>query len=333
MKVLIVSHEEVRQHLSMADCMTAMENALKLLGSGDALNPLRNVVWLPDRSGLMAMMPAGLSEPAVMGLKAISVFPGNSVTAYDSHQGAIMLFETRNGRLLALIDATEVTAIRTAAVSGVATRLLAREDAGDLAILGAGTQARKHLEAMLEARAVRRVRVWSRNRESAEAFAKSASARYRLTVETMASGREAVSGADIICTTTSSAEPILEGDWVAPGAHINAVGACTPSARELDSAAVVKSKLYVDRRESTINEAGDFMIPQKEGLLSAGHILGEIGELLLGKAKGRSSAEDITLFKSLGLAVEDVAAAHLIYSKASASGTGTRVELNAGRNE
>ena len=332
MKVLIVNHEEVRHYLSMADCMTAMENVLKLLESNDALNPLRNIAWLPDKSGLMAMMPASLSKPAVMGLKAISVFPGNSATEYDSHQGAIMLFETLNGRLLALIDATEVTAIRTAAVSGVATRLLAREDAGDLAILGAGTQARKHLEAMLEARKIQRVRIWSRNHDSAEAFAKSASVNYRIAVETMASGREAVSGADIICTTTSSTEPILEGDWVAPGAHINAVGACIPTARELDSASVVKSKLYVDRRESTINEAGDFIIPQKEGLISTSHILGEIGELLLNKAKGRSSSSEVTLFKSLGLAVEDLAAAHLIYIKASASEAGTWVELNAGRN-
>lgn len=333
MKVLIVSHEEVRQHLPMSDCMKTMEEALLLLNSGDAMNPLRNVIWLPDKTGLMVLMPASMSEPAVMGLKAISVFPGNSVTEYDSHQGVVMLFEAKNGRLLAVIDATEVTAIRTAAVSGVATQLLARKDAGDLAILGAGTQARKHLEAMLVARDIKRVRVWNRREETAAKFADHSAGRHGLKLEIMASAREAVAGADIICTTTSSPEPVLNSDWIAPGAHINAVGSSTPAARELDSKAVVKSRLYADRRESILNEAGDFIIPQNEGLIDAGHILGEIGELLSGEAEGRTSSDQITLFKSLGLAVEDLAAARLLYSKLSESDDGTWVELNAKRDE
>jgi len=333
MKVLVVNHEEVKRYLPMSDCMEAMENALTLLNSGHAMNPLRNVLWLPDKAGLMAMMPASLSKPAVMGLKAISVFPGNSKTGFDSHQGVVMLFETRNGRLLAVIDATEVTAIRTAAVSGVATRLLAREDASELAILGAGTQARKHLEAMLEARHIKRVRVWNRSLENAERFAENTAGRYHLEVKAVASAREAAAAADIICTTTSAVEPVLAGGWIAPGTHINAVGACIPTARELDSEAVVNSKLYVDRRESTLAEAGDFIIPQKKGRLDAGHIIGEIGELLSGQITGRTGPDDITLFKSLGLAVEDVAAAQLLYSKLSETNGGIRVELNAKRGE
>ena len=333
MKVLIVNHEEVRQHLPMSDCMTAMESALTLLDSDEAFNPLRNVIWLPDKSGLMVLMPSALSDPAVMGLKAISVFPGNSATEYDSHQGVVMLFEAKNGRLLALIDATEVTAIRTAAVSGVATRLLAREDAGDLAILGAGTQARKHIEAMQAARSIRRVRVWSRNYDKTVEFAESVSKSHGLQIEARASARDAVIGADLICTTTAAVEPVLEADWVAPGAHINAVGACTPAARELDSATVIKSRLYVDSRESAINEAGDFVIPKQKGLIDESHILGEIGELLNSKKNGRSTAEDITLFKSLGLAVEDLAAANLLYHKLESAEGATWVELNAKRNE
>jgi ornithine cyclodeaminase len=242
-----------------------------------------------------------------------------------------MLFDTTNGRLLALIDATEVTAIRTAAVSGVATRLLARDDAGDLAILGAGTQARKHLEAMLEARNVARVRVWNRSAKRAAEFAARESERHRVRIETATSAQEAVDGADLICTTTSSTEPILEGKWISPGAHINAVGACIPTARELDSEAVAMARLFVDRRESTVSEAGDFIIPKTEGRIDHNHIRGEIGELLLGRVPGRTSPAEITVFKSLGLAAEDVAAAHLIYLKTTEAGTGTWVEMNAKR--
>lgn len=333
MKVLIVNHKEVRRHLTMIDCMTAMESALMLLDREEAFNPLRNVIWLPDKTGLTVLMPSSLSEPPIMGVKAISVFPGNSATEYDSHQGVVMLFEAQNGRLLALIDATEVTAIRTAAVSGVATRLLAKKDAGDLAVLGAGTQARKHIEAMQAARKIRRVRVWSRNYEKTVAFATSTSKHHGLPVEALASAREAVVGADLICTTTAAVEPVLEADWVAPGAHINAVGACTPGVRELDSATVVKSRLVVDSRESAVNEAGDFVIPKQEGLIDESHILGEVGELLNDKKSGRSSPEDITLFKSLGLAVEDLAAANLLYQKLESAEGATRVELNAKRNE
>lgn len=331
MKVLIVNHGQVRQWLTMRACMGAMERILRQLAENRALNPLRQVVWLPEKTGLMAMMPACVSDSGVMGVKAISVFPGNSVTEYDSHQGVVMLFDSANGRLLALVDATEVTAVRTAAVSGVATRLLAREDAGDLAILGAGTQACKHLEAMLEARNIRRVRVWNRSPNRAAEFAARESDRRQIAIEAAESAQEAVDGADLVCTTTAATEPVLAGEWVAPGTHVNAVGACIPTARELDSEAVARARLFVDRRESTVNEAGDFIIPKKEGRIDDGHIRGEIGELLLGKVSGRTGADEITLFKSLGLAVEDVAAAHLIYRKALETDAGTWVELNAKR--
>ena len=333
MKVLIVNHEEVRRHLLMSDCMKTMEEAFLLLNSGDAENPLRNVIWLPDKTGLMVLMPASLSEPAVMGLKAISVFPGNSISEYDSHQGVVMLFEAKNGRLLALIDATEITAIRTAAVSGVATQLLAREDAGDLAILGAGTQARKHLEAMLVARDIKRVRVWNRREETSAKLADQTARQHGLKVQVVATAQEAVHGANIICTTTSAVEPVLKGHWISPGAHINAVGACTPAARELDTSAVAKSKMYVDRRESALNEAGDFIIPHNQGLIDEGHIIGEIGELLSGETEGRTNSDEITLFKSLGLAIQDLASAQLLYNKLSETRGGKWLELNAKRDE
>ena len=333
MKVLMVNHREVQQWLSMSDCVEAMADVFKMLNRGDAVNPLRNLMWLPDKSGLIGMMPAYLADAQVMGLKAISVFPGNHATEYGSHQGTVMLFETQNGRLLAMMDAGKITAIRTAAVSGVATRLLAIPDAENLAILGSGEQAAAHLDAMRVVRNIKRVRVWSRNFDHAKKFVDRESARLTLSIEAIESAECTVEGAHIICTATSSTDPVLLGGWIAPGTHINAVGSSVPFARELDTAAVVKSKLFVDRRESTLNEAGDFLVPKKEGAINDAHILAEIGDILLAKIKGRTSKEDITLFKSLGLAVTDVAAAHYIYQKLSQQGGGRWVEFNATKSE
>jgi alanine dehydrogenase len=326
-----VNQADVPALLPMGECVDVMAKALAGLARGEVLMPLRSVMWLPERVGALGTMPAYAGDRNVMGLKVISVFPGNHGTEFDSHQGAIMLFETKNGRPLAIVDATSVTAIRTAAVSGVATRLLAREGAGDLAILGSGTQARVHLEAMRLVRPIRRVRVWSRNRDHAALFAAREGQRHGLTVETSATAQDAVADADVICTTTSSAEPVLKGEWIAPGAHINAVGSSVPFARELDTTAVVRSRLFVDRRESTVNEAGDFLFPKKEGVIGDDHIQGEIGEVLIGRVPGRRSADEITLFKSLGLAIEDVASAHHVYTKALESGRGTRIALGGGR--
>jgi len=333
MKVLLVNHREVQQWLSMSECVDAMAAVFKMLNRGNAVNPLRNLMWLPDKSGLIGMMPAYLADGRVMGLKAISVFPGNHATEYDSHQGTVMLFETQNGRLLAMVDAGKVTAIRTAAVSGVATRLLAATDAENLAILGSGVQATAHLEAMRVVRDIKRVRVWSRNFDHARSFAERESVGYSLDIQAFESAQRAVDGADIICTVTSSTDPVLQGDWITPGTHINAVGSSVPFARELDTAAVVKSKLFVDRRESTLNEAGDFLFPKKEGAVNDDHVLGELGDILLENIKGRASREDITLFKSLGLAVEDVAAAHHIYQKLSQQGDGRWIEFNSTKTE
>jgi alanine dehydrogenase len=328
---LIITQAQVNQLLSMAECIQVMEQAFRTLAGGETLQPLRQVTWLPDKSGLLALMPAYLGGIQAMGLKAISVFPGNHATSFDSHQGVVLLFETRNGQLLAILDATAITAIRTAAVSALATRLLARPDAAELAILGSGTQARTHLEAMRLVRPIRRVRVWSRNPEHAARFARQAAQRHGLPVEAVPSAQAAVDGADVICTTTSSTEPVLFGEWLAPGCHLNAVGSSTPNARELDTPAVARARLYVDRRESALNEAGELLIAMKDGAVGADHIQGELGDLLVGKAPGRQSDEEITLFKSLGLAVEDLAAAHFIYQKALQQNVGTRLALGGVR--
>jgi ornithine cyclodeaminase/alanine dehydrogenase-like protein (mu-crystallin family) len=332
-KVLLVTQEEVPRLLPMAECLEAMAQALATLARGEAVLPLRSILWLPERVGGLGLMPAALLPDRVVGLKAITFFPGNEGSELDTHQGAVLLFEAERGRLLAVIDATSITAIRTAAVSGVATRALAREDAGDLAILGSGVQARTHLEAMRIVRRIRRVRVASKDPGRAEAFARRESGKHEIEIEPFASAKEAVEGADLICTTTSSREPVLKGEWISPGAHINAVGSSVPFARELDTAAVVRSRLYVDRRESTLNEAGDFLIPKNEGAIGDGHIAGEVGEVLIGKAGGRRSSDEVTLFKSLGLAVEDVASARHIYEKARASGTGCFLDFGGSRHE
>jgi len=331
MKTLVISQLEVPKLLPMKACADLMAETLRTLSRGDAVLPLRSAVWLPDRSGLLGVMPAYLGAPRSMGLKAVSVMPGNHGTEFDSHQGVVLLFEIEHGSLLAVVDGSSITAIRTAAVSAAATAALARENAHDLTILGSGVQATTHLEAMHAVRRLRRVRVWSRDPAHARAFAERESKRSACPIEAAASPRAAVEGADLICTTTASREPVLHGEWIAEGAHVNAVGSSFATGRELDTRAVVRSRLYVDRRESTLHEAGDFLIPRAEGAIGEDHIVGEIGEVLLGRVPGRRSADEITLFKSLGLAVEDLAAAHHVYTRALETGAGTAIELGGRR--
>jgi ornithine cyclodeaminase/alanine dehydrogenase-like protein (mu-crystallin family) len=330
MEVLVVNQREVPELLPMEECIDVMADALLALARGDAVMPLRGMAGMSDRSGLLAWMPSLLPGSDVMGIKVISVFP-NEGTELESHQGAVLLFEAKRGQLLAVVDASEVTAIRTAAVSGLATRLLARPEADDLAILGSGTQARTHLEAMTIVRNVRRVRVWSRDGEHAKAFADSESRRRAISVEVSATPEDAVQGASIICTTTSATEPVLQGRWISSGAHVNAVGFAGPTGRELDAEAVARARLFADRRESIQNEAGDFLLAKNEGAVGDDHVLGEIGEVLLGTVAGRTSADEVTVFESLGLAIEDLAAVNHIYRQAQETGKGTRVELGGER--
>lgn len=325
MNVLVLSYDDVVRLLTMEACIEVMADALRTTGKGGAVLPLRSVVWMPDRTGMIGLMPGFLDAPTSLGLKVVSIFPGNHGTGFDSHQGVVMLFDTRHGSPQAIIDASSITAIRTAAVSGVATRALARDTAGDLAILGSGVQAATHLAAMRCVRKIRRVRVWSRSHANAQRFAD----RCSMPVEVMATARAAVDGADIICTTTASRDPVLEGAWIAPGAHINAVGACFAATRELDTPAVARARLVVDRKESALHESGDYLLAKKDGAIGEDHILGELGDLLLGRFTARRSPDDVTLFKSLGIAIEDLAAAHYVYAQAVARGGGVSVPLGA----
>ncbi|MEP7028151.1 MAG: ornithine cyclodeaminase family protein [Candidatus Eisenbacteria bacterium] len=323
MKVLFVNEKGVYDLLPMATCVPLMREALATFARGDAVLPLRSLVRLPDGSGLLGLMPGYLGAPRSFGIKVVSVMPGNHGTPYDSHQGVVMLFGLTHGEPLAILDATAITAIRTAAASAAATDLLARADAGDLALIGSGAQARTHLAAMRAVRTLRRVRVWSRSRANAERFAREESAGAGIAIEVVETGEEAVRGADLVCTTTGAKEPVLRGAWLMEGAHVNAVGACFAAYRELDTEAVARSRFYTDCRESCVNEAGDFLIPRAEGAIGDAHLLGELGEVFLGRVEGRQSPADITAYESLGIALEDLAAAHAILRRAQESGAGT----------
>jgi ornithine cyclodeaminase/alanine dehydrogenase-like protein (mu-crystallin family) len=342
--LLFLGRDEVVDLLPIPEAIEAMAAAFAALAAGRAVQPLRSALWLPDRRGLLGTMPAHLEitgagdggAPAYLsGAKVVSVFPGNHAAGLDSHQGLVLLFESEHGRPLAVADAATITALRTAAVSALATRLLARPGLGEteLALLGSGVQAETHLEAIRAVRPLARARVWSRSPERARRFAVRLSERHGLPVEAMPTAEAAVAGAGIVCTVTAAREPVLRGDWLAPGTHVNAVGSCAPTARELDARAIARARLFVDSRESALAEAGDLLLAIAEGAVAADHIAGELGDLVAGRVAGRTAGQtgdgEITLFESLGLGIEDVAATHHVYRKALAAGRGRRLDLSA----
>ena len=326
MEIRILRGEEIKQLLTMDACIDLMRTTMIAVSEGRAGIPPRTVMKVSG-DGMLGNMPGYLAEPDCFGVKLLSLFPGNAAAGYSSHLGLVLLFEPKHGLPVAMMDAAEITAIRTAAVSGLATRLLAREDAGDLAILGAGEQAHSHLSAMLAVRPIRRVRVWSRTLDSAKAFAKVAGDHHGLEIEPLEGVRETVEGADLICTVTMAKTPILMGDWVAPGAHLNVAGASRPNAVEIDTAMVTRSRYFCDFRQSVFDEAAEYLNAIKSGAITPEHILGEIGEVANGSRPGRAGAEDITLFRSLGVAPEDLATAHYLLEQARAKGVGQTVEF------
>jgi ornithine cyclodeaminase len=328
MKILILNQAEVEQLLPMKECIEVMQDALSALARDQMYLPLRMIVRPPEAKGLLALMPAYMSgDRSAFGIKIIGVFNGNPAIGKDSHQGAVLLISGESGEPLALMNASAITAIRTAAVSGVATRLLACEDASDLAIIGSGIQARSHLAAMTCVRSIKRVRIASRSFDHAQRFVSEMRPLYPFPIEAVKSVEEAVAHADLIVTVTSSNDPILKRDWLSAGAHINAVGSSLPQAREVDTATMAASSLFVDRRESTSNESGDYLFAMHDGAIGPDHIRAEIGEILIGSKSGRRSIDEITLFKSLGLAIEDLAAAEFTYRQAQASNIGTWVDF------
>lgn len=303
---------QVLRRLSMAGCIGLMRTVLQDDAEGKSRQYLRTVTPLPGNN-LLGFMPAYLGTGDYFGAKVITVFPGNHQAGLPSHQGSVLLFDAEHGALRLMADGDAITQIRTGAVSAVATDLLARLDAKRLALLGAGAQGRSHLEAMALVRRLTEVTVWDVRPENARRFAAEMAEKAGCPIRACSCAEEAVRDADIICTLTPSPTPVLESSWVKPGAHINAVGACSATARELSSDLVARCLLYGDSIESVEKESGDYLIPLSEGVIQKGHLRGTIGQLLCGEITGRTSAQDVTLFDALGLAIEDVACAKYLY--------------------
>jgi ornithine cyclodeaminase/alanine dehydrogenase-like protein (mu-crystallin family) len=328
MQLLVLSASDVRSVLSYSECAAAMRGALTALAVGRAQQPLRTVIRPEGAAGLMALMPSYLAgedggPPATYGLKAICITPTNPAAGLDTHQGVVLLSSGATGEPVAVLNASALTEIRTAAVSVVATDLLARPDADQLAVIGTGVQARAHIRALDGARQLSQIRVAGRDPARTERFAASLVGQTTAPIKACSSARDAVAGAGIIVTATSAAQPVLHRDWIEAGTHINAVGACLPHQRELDTATVAAAVLFADRRDSLLAESGDYRLAAAEGAVSENQVRAELGELLLGTVTGRASADEITIFESLGLAIEDLAAASLLYALAVKAGAGT----------
>jgi ornithine cyclodeaminase/alanine dehydrogenase-like protein (mu-crystallin family) len=327
MGVLILSHADVHAALAPAECERAMADVLAARARGQAYMPLRSVMMPPGASGFMGLMPAYAAaaggEPGSFGLKAICLIASNPQRGLDTHQGTVTLFDGETGMPTAILNASAITEIRTAAVTAVATRKLAREDSRVLAILGAGVQGGAHLRALDGVREWEQVRLYAPTAEHARALDTGAA-----TFTVTASAQQAVDGADVVVTATSSRLPVLEHEWLAAGAHVNAVGASSPNALELEVQTVAAAALFCDSRESLRNEAGEFMLALEQGAIAdEGHVRAELGEVLAGMHPGRGGPTELTLFRSLGIGVEDLAAAQLTVATARRLGLGTEVEL------
>ena len=336
MPLLVLSDADTRKLLGFPDCVDAMRIALAGLAAGRAGQPLRSIARLAAAPGLMGLMPAYLAAGAdesasadegAYGLKAVMVTPGNPGRGLDTHQGVVLLSDGQTGEPRALLNGSAITEIRTAAVSVLATDVLARPGAADLAVIGTGVQARAHVLAFSQTRSLRRIRVAGRTQARAADLAADLRPQVSADITGCGSVQEAVAGADIIVTATNAAQPVLRRDWIQPGAHISAVGACLPAARELDGATVAAAALFADSRESLLAESGDFLLAQAEGLVGPEHLRAELGQVLTGAAAGRLGDDEITLFESLGLGVEDLAAAQFVCRQAVSAGTGQWVSF------
>ena len=324
---LLLTEEDVRSVLTMPDLIAAMRPALIGYSTGGAQQPLRTVLELGEGRSFFGTMPASLSDPPAVGTKLVTVFAANHARGLPSHLATIVLLDPETGALTALLDGRYITEARTAAVSALSVDVLARRDAGVLAILGSGVQGRSHLEALKCIRTLREVRVWSPKEAHRAAFAREMAPSAGVPIVPAETPADAVRGADLIVTATASTTALIDAGDVSPGAHICAIGACRPTHRELGAALVAGARLFVDSRTGALAEAGDVVLPLKEGIVGVDHIAGELGELLAGRVDGRQTDTQVTLFKSLGMAVEDVAAAHLAWTRARAAGRGQEVRV------
>lgn len=326
MELQIIGRNLVRELLPMDICIGLMEEAMLQTASGTSCQPPRWIIALPSGAGRgFGLMPGAIRSPDVFGAKLTAVYPGNGAKGLQSHQGVIVLFDAEIGAPVAIVHGGEVTAIRTAAASGLATKLLSTENAGDLAILGYGEQAREHLIAMNAVRKLRRVRIWGRNSQRAADFARENANLCPVSIEVCSSVAETVLNADLICTVTAADKPVLENVHVADGAHINVVGSSIAAAAEIDNYLVQRSRFFVDYRPSALQQAGEFLAAKAAGMVTEDHILAEIGEILHGKHVGRQSATEVTIYKSLGIPAEDLICANYLFQAARERNLGASV--------
>lgn len=322
----VIDAEQVRRLLPLVECIDLMAHAMRAASNGQIAVSKRLVVPLVDDSAQFMLMPGSTLEPRVYGAKLINVHPGNAAHGRPLHQGFVALFDHDTGAVLAIVEGAEITALRTAAASGLATRVLASGDAKTHGVFGAGPQAASHIQAIAAVRSVERVVIWARKRASAEQLA--SDLKGTLDCDIVASADPEVAGrCDIVTTVTTSREPVVRGAWIRPGTHLNVVGAHTPTTREVDDATVAKSAIYVDLMQSALSEAGDLLIPMKSGMFHPSSIMGEIGQVLSGEVLGRTDAAQITLYKSLGIVAQDLIAAAHVYQRAVAQDLGTVVRL------
>jgi alanine dehydrogenase len=324
--MLILSEQDVRSLLTMDDLIDTMHDALVEFSTGRVRQPLRTVLEVGAHA-FVGVMPAFIPKNGALATKLVTVFSSNLEIGLPSHLATIVLLDSTTGELLSVMDGRYITEARTAAVSAVSTRLLGRGNAETLAILGSGVQARSHLRAISRVRPLREVRVWSPNGRNRDAFVEAMQPETSATISASAAPEDAVKNADVVVLATASRDPVVRNEWIADGTHIVAVGACRPDQREMDTTLVRRARVFVDSRAGALAEAGDLVLPILEGAFDAGHIAGELGELAAGAVEGRRSAGEITVFKSLGMAVEDVAAAHLAYMRATERGLGRGVAL------
>jgi len=324
---LLIDKNAIRKILTLSLVLEATEAALRKSSNGMARQEIRRTLELPGAAGsCLSLMYAALDDRPLFGAKVLSVFPDNFAHGLASHRGGVFLFDKDHGRPVALIDGGELTAWRTAAASAVATRALSRSDSSTLTVLGYGEQARRHVAAIAEVRPVRAIHVWGRDFAKAERFAEDLTAS-GFKAQAHRDPREAVREADIICTTTSSEKPVLCGEWLPPGVHINAVGASVASCRELDLECVRRAQIWVDYLPMALAAAGELIEAIEIGAIGADHIRGEIGEVLAGAKPGRSGDGQITLFRSLGVPAQDIELANLIYTSALDAGLGTSIDF------
>jgi alanine dehydrogenase len=323
----LLTEDHVTALLPMPELIAAMEAAVARFSSSEVLQPVRTVMTVGPTRAYFGLMPAYIEQPARLGAKLVTVFNDNLARGLPSHLATIVLLDPDTGSLVALMDGRYITEARTAAVSAVSARHLSRPAAETLAIIGSGVQARSHLEAFAEVRTLREVRVWSPQLRSRERFVDDMTGRVPARITPSDTAREAVDGADLVVLVTSSPSPVVDDAWIAPGTHVVSVGACRPDQREMAPELVARGRLFVDSRAAALIESGDVVQGIREHRFDESHLAGEVGEVVLGRVAGRTADDQITIFKSLGMAVEDVVTADLVFRKAIETGAGTELTL------